>query len=104
MKRSLKRKRFRDVEGVKEKHPIALNNILPQEFQNCFEFSFYHFCRHIHKTNDNLEETMNKKNCYIVNKYRQNEFSRESRLLCETQARSSEVTSMDGFCDWLTDD
>ncbi|PNF23469.1 Mariner Mos1 transposase [Cryptotermes secundus] len=37
MKRSLKGKRFRDVDEVKENTLKALNSIQPQEFQHCFE-------------------------------------------------------------------
>jgi hypothetical protein len=37
MKRSLKRKRFRDVDEVKENTLKALNSIQPQKFQHCFE-------------------------------------------------------------------
>ncbi|PNF28850.1 hypothetical protein B7P43_G04434 [Cryptotermes secundus] len=37
MKRSLKGKRFRDVDEVKENALKALNSIQPQEFQHCFE-------------------------------------------------------------------
>ena len=37
MKRDLKRKRFQNVEGVREKTKEALKAITVQEFQNCFE-------------------------------------------------------------------
>ncbi|PNF14435.1 hypothetical protein B7P43_G01681 [Cryptotermes secundus] len=37
MKRSLKGKRFRDVDEIKENTLKALNSIQPQEFQHCFE-------------------------------------------------------------------
>jgi transposase len=37
MKRDLKRKRFQNVEEVREKTTEALKAIILQEFQNCFE-------------------------------------------------------------------